>query len=470
MAYTDLRHFIQTLESTGDLIRVRQEVDWELEIGAIVRRVCEIGAPAPLFENVKDYPGMAILGAPLATYRRLALALGLDPSSHPSEMMRDYSRRIDSPIAPRRVQDGPCKENVRLGQDVDLFEFPVPLVHEGDGGRYIGSWHFVVTRDPTEGWVNWGMYRLMLYDETNMACRIDATSDCGRMLQRYEAERRPMPFAVVFGSEPLSDLASCASLRWGEEAARVAGGLRGEPLELVRCETVDLEVPASAEVVLEGEVSPGVTLEEGPFGEYIGYRGGARSLRPAFHVKAVTFRNNAILPMTCMGTPTDEGQLIRAFTMSASAQRSLEEAGIAVTGVWIWPESTHHTMVVALRRGGDHSGEEVANLIFGGKLGFWMHQLILVDDDVDVYNLKEVIHSFATRCHPIRDVRTFQGIPTASLMPYLTPEEKAAGVGTKVCFDCRWKGKSPRKISFRTAYPQHIVERVLENWQFYGFD
>lgn len=470
MAYTDLRHFIQTLEGTGDLVRVRQEVDWELEVGAIVRRACEMGAPAPLFENVKDYPRMAILGAPLATYRRLALALGLDPSTHPSEMMRHYSQRIDSPIAPRHVPDGPCKENVRLGPDVDLFEFPVPLVHEGDGGRYIGTWHFVATSDLAEGWVNWGMYRLMVFDETHLACRIDPSSDCGRMLQRYEAAGKAMPFAVVFGSEPLSDVSSCASLRWGEEAAGVAGGLRGEPLELVRCETVDLEVPAHAEVVLEGEVAPGARIEEGPFGEYIGYRGGARSLRPAFHVRAVTFRNNPILPMTCMGVPTDEGQLIRAFTMSASAHRSLEEAGIAVAGVWIPPESTHHTMVVALRRGSDHSCGEVANFIFGGKLGFWMHQLILVDDDVDVYNTREVIHSFATRCHPSRDVQTLQGMPTASLMPYLTPEEKTAGVGPKICFDCRWKGKSPRKISFQTAYPQHIVERVLENWRSYGFE
>ncbi|MCL5960396.1 MAG: UbiD family decarboxylase, partial [Chloroflexi bacterium] len=445
-------------------------VGGSLEAGAIVRRLCESGGPAAFFEKVKDYPEARLLGAPMATYRRLAVALGLAASTHPLELLREYLRRLDSPIAARRVAGGPCQGNVRLGDAVDLFEFPAPMVHEGDGGRYIGTWHSVVTRDPEEGWVNWGMYRLMVFDQRNLSGRVHPNSDCGMMLRKYEAMGKPMPFAIVFGGEPVSSMAACASLRWGEDTAAAAGGIRGEALELVQCQTVDLAVPATAEIVLEGEVQPGAKLEEGPFGEYIGYRAGQRRLETAFHVNAVTFRHNPILPMTNMGIPTDEGQLIRAFTISASATRILEEAGAPLTGVWMWPESTHHTLVVSLKRGNEISREEVSDLIFRGKLGFWMHQLILVDDDVDVLNWKEVIHAFATRCHPVRDIRTFEGVTTSPIMPYLSAEEKSGTVGAKICFDCRWKGESPHKISFDAAYPRHIVERVLKNWRKYGFE
>lgn len=470
MAYTDLREYVEALERSGDLVRVRQEVDWNLEAGAIVRRLCETGGPAAFFEKVKDYPNARLLGAPVATYRRLALAMGLAPSTYPLDLLREYLRRLDSAIPPRGVTDATRWENVRLADGVNLFEFPSPMVHDGDGGRYMGTWHAVVTRDPEEGWVNWGMYRLMVFDEKNLAGRVHPNSDCGMMLRKYEAMGKPMPFAIFFGGEPLASIAACASLRWGEDTAAAVGGLRGEALEMVRCQTVDLEVPATAEIVLEGEVQPGAKLQEGPFGEYIGYRAGKGGLETAFHVKAVTYRHHPILPMTNMGIPTDEGQLVRSFTISASATRILEQAGVPVAGVWMWPESTHHTMVISLKRGNEVSSAEVSDLIFRGKLGFWMHQLILVDDDVDVLNWRQVIHTFATRCHPVRDIRTLEGILTSPIMPYLSAEEKSERLGAKICFDCRWKGKSLPKIAFDTAYPPHIVDRVLKNWRSYGFE
>ena len=179
MALKDLRDFIRVLESHGELQRVREEVDWNLEMGAIIRHCYDIGAPAALFEKVKDHPkGFRALGASLgpsqqpghSLYARIALAFGLEPDATPQAIMKYYLAHKDKPIKPVTVKTGTCKENILLGKDVDLTKFPAPLIHGGDGGRYIGTWHTVVTKDPDSSWVNWGMYRLMVHDRNTMGC------------------------------------------------------------------------------------------------------------------------------------------------------------------------------------------------------------------------------------------------------------------------------------------------------------
>src|SRR3990170_852261 len=164
MTFTDNRQFISALEKSGDVVRIKDEIDWEGEAGAMVRRSMERRAQAIFFEKLKDYPpGFTIFGGPLATHRRLAVALGFKPETPFSEIQHHYENRIESPIKPMLVSKGPCQENVITGNDVDLFKLPVPLIHWGDGGRYIGSWHAVVMKDPDSSWVNWGMYRQMVY-------------------------------------------------------------------------------------------------------------------------------------------------------------------------------------------------------------------------------------------------------------------------------------------------------------------
>ncbi|MDP2645072.1 MAG: UbiD family decarboxylase [Desulfobacterales bacterium] len=160
MAFNDNREFIEALEKTGDVVRIRQEVDWDLEVGAITRRVCERQDPAPFFEKIKDYPeGYRIFGAPLATERRFAAALGLNQDTPFREIQAEYSRRLERPVKPVIVKDAPCKENVLVGDEVDLHRFPAPMVHEGDGGRYMATWHAMVSKSAKKDWTNWGMYQ-----------------------------------------------------------------------------------------------------------------------------------------------------------------------------------------------------------------------------------------------------------------------------------------------------------------------
>jgi len=311
------REFVDACLASGDAVRIAQPVDWENEAGAIVRRVCELAAPAPLMESIKDYPGFRYFGAPLSTYRRMAISMGLDPATPLPELGREYLKRTNGePVAPVLVGRGeaPCKENILRGADVDLCRLPVPLVHDGDGGRYVGTWHAVITRHPVRGDVNWGMYRQMMFDSRTMSGAVFPFSDLGKALNDYYLPRgESCPFATAIGLSPLAAMAACAPSPIPEP--ELTGMLAGEAVRLVKCETNDLEVPADAEIILEGEICPDYKVEEGPFGEYTGYRTSPRDFRVTFRVNCITYRNNATMTISNMGVPQDEGQLLRSFSL-----------------------------------------------------------------------------------------------------------------------------------------------------------
>jgi len=474
--HRDNREYVADLERHGDAVRITQEVDWDLEAGAIVRRVCELKAPAPFMERIKDYPGFRYLGAPLATYRRLAISLGMDPRSSVPDIAEEYLKRTTSePIAPVVVdrREAPCKQNILLGDEVDLCKLPAPLVHDGDGGRYIGTWHAVIT-EGAEGDVNWGMYRLMLYDSRLMVGAVFPFSDLGKAFhQRYEPRGEPMPFAAVIGPPPLAAVAACAPSPIPEP--ELTGMLMGAPIELVKCETNDLLVPAHSEVVIEGVILPNVRVEEGPFGEYTGYRTSPRDKRLTFLVKAITFRDDAIVTISNMGVPTDEGQLLRSFSLGLELDKLLRSQGIPITGVYMPPESTHHMMIVGVKPIYSNIATQIANLAFGSKLGPWFHMVVVVDDTIDIYNWDEVFHALCTRCHPVRDIRVYEHAVGTALYPFLSAHERKYAKGAQVLFDCTWPldwdplNEVPRLVAFRSVYPKEIQEKVLANWEAYGF-
>lgn len=477
MAFKDNREFINALERHGELVRIKQQVDWDLEAGAIVRRCCELKGPAAFFENVKDYPGFQMFGAFLNTPRKLAIALGLNPGTSIRELQNAYLKKTSGkPVPPVVVgkKKAPCKDNVLLGADAKLFHLPAPMVHEGDGGRYIGTWHFVVAKDPDDGAVNWGMYRQMAFDDKTMVGLVLPGSDMGRMFyNKYVPKNKSMPFATVIGPDPLSGVAGQATAAIPE--TEFAGLLRGEPVELVKCETCDLEVPAHAEIVIEGEVLPYPTLPEGPFGEYTGFRTSPRAPRTVYRVKAITYRDNPIMTVSNMGVPTDEGQFLRSFTMGLELKRFLLDMGLPIPDVHMPPEAAHHMIIVAVKPTVNNIATNVANLIFGHKIGFWLAQVIVVDDTVDIFRWDEVIHALATRCHPVRGVRVYEHSVGAPLMPYCNLKERVEGRIPKILFDCifplEWSREveRPALVSFEANYPEEIKKRVLNNWKKYGF-
>lgn len=474
MAFRDLREFIEVLEKEKQLVRVKKEVDWNLEAGAIIRRAYEIQERATLFEKVKGAPGVRMMGGPCGTYTRMALAMGMSADTPVKEIAQEFDKRISNPIKPMLVSTGPCKENVIKGDDIDLFKFGAPMAHDGDGGRYITTWAFIVTRDLEDtGWVNWGMYRQMIHTKNMLGGLILPGQDIGRMYQKYEKANKPMPFATVIGSDPLSCVAGSLSAGPGESEADSAGGLRKEPVELVKCETVGLEVPAHAEIIIEGHVLPKVRVEEGPFGEYTGFRTSPRVPRPVYEVTCITHRKNPILTVSNMGTPVDEADVVMTLAWRNEAVRAVKT--LPVVEVSMPAFGSGHLVVASVQRAYSGVATHVANAIWGSKLGYNVPFVIVVDEDVDVFNLGEVVHAIVTKCHPVRGVHSRTNTPGHALMPFLSFEERLWGQGANLLLDCTWPVgwdpniEIPPKASFGNIYPKEIQEKVINNWKNYGF-
>ena len=468
----DIRAFIELLEERGQLRRIVEEVDWNLEVGAISRRACELRAPALLFEHVKDYPDRPILANPLATMGRLALAMGMDEGAGVLDIIEEYIRRMQRPIKPVEVQGGPCKEEVHLGEEADVLEFPAPLIHQGDGGRYLGTWHLIAVKDPDSGWVNWGMYRMMVLDRHRLG-GIFVPTQHGPFLyfQKYEPRGVPMPFAVAIGTDPLCALVACNPFEYGVNEVDVAGGFRGAPVELVRCETVDLYVPAASEIVIEGEVLPGEREPEGPFGEYTGYMAGGRAPRPVYRVKAITHRRRPILTMSNMGMPLDDSDVMNSVGFSAAITLELRRKGFPLRApALVVPECSLHLVAVSTAVPYAGIARQIAQAIWSDKCGQYVPYVIVCDGDVDISSRDAILHALATRCHPVNGIEVTRRTTGNPLTPFYTPEERRHVIGHACLFDCTWPTEwppeaIPRKMSFESAYPPELQQRVLARWR-----
>ncbi|MDP2916842.1 MAG: UbiD family decarboxylase [Dehalococcoidia bacterium] len=480
MPFKDLREYIASLEAENELVHVKQEVDWDLEAGAIIRRCTETGSALPLFEKIKDYPeGYRVFGDPINSLKRFAIAAGIPSDLPPAEtyrrLMALYQKGMSNRIKPRVVSTGPCKENVFKGDDVDLYRLPSLMLHDGDGGRYIGTAHMVVGKDPDSDWVNWGTYRLMLHDRNHLGGYLAPGRDMTHMLRKYEAQGKPMEFAVAIGTEPVSLAVAMAPVPFQVSEVDVAGGIREEPVELVRCETVDLMVPATSEIVLEGVILPNARVDEGPFGEFTGYAG-YRTPNPVYKVNCITHRHNPILTAICEGIPVGTGHLVACVARASILMDDLKRAGLPVLDVNVVLETGGFLTVVSTRTPYANVAHRIASVVWGSRAAqSSSHKLMVVNDDIDPYNLAEVVHAFATKCHPVRGHFAVPNAVGNPLMPYQNVEERRHAKGSLILYDCTWptdwpvETAVPPKMSFNCAFPKHIQERVLANWRKYGF-
>lgn len=474
--FNDTREFIEALRPTGDLIEIGREVRWDLELGAISRLACEKEAPALWFKRITDYPGdVTVFVNPMATWRRVAVAFGLSPACSVKEIYQEYERREGKLIPPVTVDQGPCKEVVRRGSEVDLFELPAPMLHEGDGGRYLGTWDLVVSRDPSSEWVNWGTYRFMIYDATHMTGFPRPTSHLGKVFQDYYVPRREsMPIAIVIGADPLSHFASSATYHIGGNEGALAGGLRGSPVRVIRCETSDLLVPAQAEIVIEGDVLPDRVGLEGPYGEYPGYRTGEMGNGILFRATAMTHRRNPILTVDATGYK-DDSSTITALSGALAIKRRLERHGVPVVEVYVPPEGAVHTAVIAVQFGGKEIGRKILETLTSRRA--LLSKIFLVETDIDLFDMGQVLHAFSTKCHPAHGIHVVHYEGRANtLTPCYSQDERALQKGATVLFDCTWPGEwsrtweVPVMATFDSIFPESTRQHVTQRWMSYGFD
>lgn len=472
MAPKDLRSFLEAIAMSGDLVTVADEVDWDQELPGIGRLSCERNGPAFMFTNVKDYGDWKVTANPIATWRRMAVALGLPADTTVRRLYEVYAEREQQLIPPVVVKDGPCKEVVIEGDRLDLFDLPTPMVHEGDGGRYLGTWDLVVSKANDSDWVNWGMYRFMVHNERYLTGYPRPTSHLGKMLlEGYVPKGKPMPIAIAIGADVPSHFAAAATFQLEGNEAELAGGLGGRPVELIKCQTSDLMVPASAEVVIEAEVLPNGIAQEGPYGEYPGYRSGEMGDALCARVTAITHRRDPILTLDTTGF-MDSSATTTSISGAIAIKRRLEKHGIPVVDVYVPPEGGIHLAIVSVRRGGAEVAKRIVEVLTQRRA--LMSKIMVVDDDIDVFNIPAVLHAFATKCHPARGthIHTYEGRANA-LTPAYSQEERAARLGASVAFDVTWPPEWPRettpiRATLDQMYSPDMQERVLRRWNALG--
>ena len=477
-----IREFLSSLEDRGLLKRVKTEVDWKYEIGALAAKVLHEKGPALLFENVKSYHFPLLTGA-LGTWERCRMAIGVDHAPRTDTepriaeaCVRKVLNALKNPIEPLLVDTGPCKEIIAKGEEVNAEEFPSPWWAPTDAGRYIGTLGCVVQKDPETGARNVAIYRQQLFDRNRIGLM---SNQQGRMiLEKYTQMGEPMPIATAIGV-PLEVLvASSTSAPYGFDEYTIAGGIAGKPVRLVKCETVDLEVPAESEIVLEGEVQTDGAkwLEEGVFGEFSGFYGGTKIKRPTVDLKAITYRKDPIMQGTIEGRPdlARESVYLRSVGQSAGTWYRLEAARIPGISKFYLPEMGCACFVSLVSLSHHYYAGNAQQLIkaaqvFGHNAG---KITIAVDDDIDIFSPEEVEWAVSTRVQPHRDISISKNDEVAvNLDPSIAPEERAeAGTKTSrmgVNATMYYKGFDfPEKVLTRKQEEDLISKR----WAEYGIE
>lgn len=478
MGYRDLREFIKVLEQHGELKRIGTEVDAELEITEITDRVVKAGGPALLFEKVKGYDIPVLINL-FGSLRRIELALNTeDLDATGAEMSRLLQPELPqtffeklkvlprlaqlSSFIPKAVRSGPCKEVIV--KEPDLTQLPVLKCWPGDSGRFI-TLPLVFTQDPETGRRNVGMYRMQVFDARTTGMHWHIHKDGAEHYRKACARGERLPVAVALGADPATIYAATAPLPQGVDELLLAGFLRREPVELVRCETVEIEVPANAEIVLEGYVDPEERRLEGPFGDHTGYYSLA-DYYPVFHVTCITHRKNPIYPATVVGRPVMEDAFIgkateRLFLPLIRLQLpEVVDINFPVEGV------VHNCVVVSIKKSFPGHARKIIHAVWGMGQLFFCKVVIVVDDHVNVQDMSEVWWRVFNNIDPRRDVTLSEG--PLDVLDHSSPR---FAYGSKMGIDAtrKWPGEG-----YEREWPEDIVMSnevkalVDRKWKEYG--
>src|SRR3989441_2400876 len=391
MGFMVLRQWIALLDKDGELRRIKAEVDWDREMGAIARRVLEKKGPALLFETIKGYRRgrcTKLLTGGLGDRRRLALALGFPKDAPNPDLVQHVMRKNRETVPPVIVRTGPVKENIVRADAVDQAEFPVPRWHYREGGRYIHTFSAIVTRDPDTRVMNVGLYRGMIgRKNTTPMLLIKGGQHWGAHFVKYSARGEPMPVACVIGWDPIMPFLAGSPLPAAVCEWDVMGAYRGEPAELVRCETVDLEVPATAEIVIEGLVSddPATYELEGPFGEFTGYVSDLPTLRPTMQITCITHRNDPIFRGCLEGTlpgSYSENSVMSSTQRAAIAWNILSGAGIpGIRDVYVPPITNGVNIHVQICKHYQGQPKQIAAALWGSSAAQFRYKHVIVVEE-----------------------------------------------------------------------------------------
>ncbi|RJQ54941.1 MAG: menaquinone biosynthesis decarboxylase [Actinobacteria bacterium] len=480
MVFDDLRDFLAFLDEKGELKRIDSQVDPELEITEITDRVSKAYGPALYFSNAKGSKIPVLINV-FGSYERMSWALGVEKLDEVAEKLtslvpEDFPGSLREKIAmlfrlkevaslkPKTVSSAPCQEVVRRAGEFSLAELPVLKCWPGDGGRFI-TLPLVVTKNPDTGRQNIGMYRLQVFDETTTGMHWHTHHDGAANFRRAVEKGEKFEVAVALGGDPATIYSATAPLPSGVDELLFAGFLRGKPVEVVKAKTVDLLVPAKAEIVLEGYVSPETRLE-GPFGDHTGYYSLAGQY-PTFHVTAMTHRADPVYPTTIVGKPPMEDCYMakateRIFLPAIKATMpEIVDLNLPLEGVF------HNCALISIKKEYPGQAFKVANSVWGLGQMMFTKFVVVVDADVDVQNTSEVAWKVFNNVSPERDLLLSKGPLDA-----LDHSSNLPDFGAKMAIDAtkKWPEEGhTREWPDDIVMSDDVKEKVTKKWREYGF-
>jgi len=480
--YRDLREFIQRLDKEGELKRISAEVDPVLEITEITHRVTRAGGPALLFERPKGSKHPLLINM-LGSERRVNLALEVHALDEVAARIRGFLD-MQAPqglfdkikmlpklaelgsFFPKTVKTGPCKEIIETDK-LDLSKFPILKCWPQDGGRFI-TWPLVITKNPETGKRNVGVYRMQVFDERTTGMHWQTQKHGAEHFRRARAAdpKGRIEVAVAIGADPVTCLAGILPIPPDLDEMMFAGFLRREPVDLVPCETLGLEVPANAEIVLEGYVNLGELRKEGPFGDHTGFYS-LEGEYPVFHVTCVTHRKDPIYLTTIVGPPPQEdyymGHAVERVFLPVMKMQYPEIVDISMPAEGIF----HNLMIVAIRKSYPGHARKIMNAIWSLGQAMFTKVLVVVDHDVNVQDYKEVVWKTLCAIDPERDAQFMFGP-----MDTLDHAARMQDFGSKMGIDATRKWPSE---GFQRPWPDEIKmdettrARVDQMWVKLGF-
>ncbi|MEJ2315365.1 MAG: 4-hydroxy-3-polyprenylbenzoate decarboxylase [Gammaproteobacteria bacterium] len=488
MQYKDLRDFIDQLEKLGELRRVSVEVDPCLEVTEICDRTLKAGGPALLFEKVKG-SDMPLLGNLFGTPRRVALGMGEESvealrevgkllaqlkQPDPPKGMKDaweklpiFRKVLD--MAPKKIKGAPCQKHVREGDEVDIGKIPVQTCWPGDAGPLI-TWGLVVTRGPDKPRQNLGIYRMQVIGRNRVIMRWLAhrggALDFREWQQNHPGE--PFPISVALGADPATILGAVTPVPDTLSEYAFAGLLRGSRTEVTQCIGNDLQVPASAEIVLEGHLHPDDEAPEGPFGDHTGYYNEVESF-PVFTIERITMRDKPIYHSTYTGRPPDEPAIL-GVALNEVFVPILQKQFPEIVDFYLPPEGCSYRMaVVSMKKQYPGHAKRVMFGVWSFLRQFMYTKFVIVtDDDVNVRDWNDVIWAMTTRMDPARDITLVENTP----IDYLDFASPVSGLGSKIGMDAtnKWKGETDREWGEPIVMDPDVKQRIDDIWATLGID
>jgi UbiD family decarboxylase len=472
--FNELRDFLDYLRKNNRLWEVNTEVDPKWELGAICRENFNKMGYGFIFKKIKGFHTPLVTGVFGCSRDIYADVLRCDPSTE--EVQKRWQEFYKKLIKPRIVDrnEASCKEIIIEKKEVDLYAdpFPVPTWHYLDGGPYLGTLHAIITQDPRTGWINLGVYRNQILDKNVLGCQVQGSKHIGMHWAKWRELGKPMPVAIAIGLDPYLIITSTTAIPAQIDEYDIAGAIKGAPIEVVKAETSDLLVPAFAEIVIEGEMPiDSFWPEEGPVGEFTGFMGEKSNDSPYIKIKKVTHRKNPYFQGTYEGRPPSESNILRSIGKSTALYEHLLRSGCpGVKDVCVTPAGGAGLhAVVSIKKSFPGHIRCVMGLMWGYP-GFSCKHVVVVNDDIDVWDAAMVEWAIATRVQASRDITIVTGGRTSILDPSQVPSKRPwsdwLGIdATNPVDEYRWDGSV--MPPYADMFPIELLERIRSRWDSY---